>query len=233
MIKTHVKQSASMSSRRLRGAQPPAGALEHTSSSSSLSSNKQDKASKENTRRDSPSDKPRDPSSSSDDNAKNPPPPERGTRQTRQQQKREVSGLDGANDNTANDDDEDADGEITRCICGQAEYPGPPVPLTENGRNGGPRESGRLASLAAAEGLPEDAGGLFIQCDECHVWQHGGCVGIMQEDHSPDNYYCERCRKDLHRLMIGARGYEETRDGPSRDYETDIEVDNDTQDICR
>lgn len=197
-----------MSARRLRGAQPPGGALEHTSSSSSLNSSKQDKIVKEDTRRETPTHKPRDPSSSSDDDAKNPPPPERGTRQTRQQQKRELSGLDGASDNAIHNDenDEDADGEITRCICGQAEYPGPPIPLNENGRNGGSRESGRLASLAAAEGLPEDAGGLFIQCDKCHVWQHGGCVGIMQEEHSPDNYYCEGCRKDLHRLMTGVRG---------------------------
>jgi hypothetical protein len=63
--------------------------------------------------------------------------------------------------------------------------------------------------LADSETLAEDAGGLFIQCDICKVWQHGGCVGIMDEAASPEEYFCEECRKDLHKLMMSPKGYVE------------------------
>ena len=55
--------------------------------------------------------------------------------------------------------------------------------------------------------LQEDAGGLFIQCDVCKVWQHGGCVGIMDEAMSPEEYFCEQCRKDLHKIATSVTGY--------------------------
>lgn len=97
----------------------------------------------------------------------------------------------------AQDDDEaeeePAEGaDITRCICGQQEYPGPP--LSEDNKS-------RLDANS------EDAGGLFIQCDKCSVWQHGGCVGIMDEDKTPENYFCELCEKKLHRVFTDSRGY--------------------------
>lgn len=83
----------------------------------------------------------------------------------------------------------ESEDDVTRCICGHQDYPGPP-----------------LADDLPSESLSEDAGGLFIQCDKCHVWQHGGCVGIMDESNSPDNYFCELCDKKLHSLMTDARG---------------------------
>lgn len=81
--------------------------------------------------------------------------------------------------------------EITRCICGQQEYPGPP--LSE--------------AFGAAEPQSDDAGGLFILCDGCSVWQHGGCVGIVDESQSPDKYYCEECRPKQHEKHTDSRGY--------------------------
>lgn len=92
------------------------------------------------------------------------------------------------------EDDEGEEEEVTRCVCRHAEYPGPPIPLKD------------MATIGT-EALAEDAGGLFIQCDVCKVWQHGGCVGIMDEAMSPDNYYCEQCRPDLHKVLTGAKGY--------------------------
>ncbi len=62
------------------------------------------------------------------------------------------------------------------------------------------------SSTTASEILPDDAGGLFIQCDGCKVWEHGGCVGIMDEAMSPEEYFCERCRPDLHMITIGPNG---------------------------
>ncbi|KAK0319739.1 Histone deacetylase complex subunit [Friedmanniomyces endolithicus] len=88
--------------------------------------------------------------------------------------------------------DEDAGDEedVTRCICGQQEYPGPP--LSE--------------AFSGVDAQGDDAGGLFIQCDGCSVWQHGGCVGIIEESQSPDKYYCEVCRPKLHDQHIDSRG---------------------------
>lgn len=106
------------------------------------------------------------------------------------------------------DDEEDEEGEeeVTRCICGNQEYPGMPVPIGDtpkvNSKSNGPLDP----SIVSAP-LPEDAGGLFIQCDVCKVWQHGGCVGIMDEAMSPEEYFCEECRDDLHKLTSTANGW--------------------------
>ncbi|KAF2087094.1 hypothetical protein K490DRAFT_65959 [Saccharata proteae CBS 121410] len=97
-----------------------------------------------------------------------------------------------AKDNEDADEDVgDDDEETTRCICGSQEYPGPPSDDED---------------VAVPPEMLEDVGGLFIQCDKCSVWQHGGCVGIMEEKFVPENYYCEECRKDLHRLMTSPNG---------------------------
>ena len=86
------------------------------------------------------------------------------------------------------DDEMVEEDEVTRCVCGYQEYPGPP--------------SDAMKSL---EG--DDLSGLFIQCDICKVWQHGGCVGIMDEAASPEEYFCEECRKDLHKVTTSPKGY--------------------------
>ncbi|KAG9892336.1 hypothetical protein KCU98_g10310, partial [Aureobasidium melanogenum] len=98
-----------------------------------------------------------------------------------------------------NDADPDADGddEITRCVCGLQEYPSPP--LTDD------------FPTITDPSQAEDAGGLFIQCDKCHVWQHGGCVGIMDETKSPDNYFCELCDKKLHNVLTDPKGQRYSR----------------------
>ncbi|KMU74859.1 hypothetical protein CISG_00789 [Coccidioides immitis RMSCC 3703] len=114
----------------------------------------------------------------------------------------------------ANDEYDEEDGdeeEITRCICGQQDYPGlPPSSRETIGRSslkaGVKEESNQDPSAAASEILSDDAGSLFIQCDSCKVWQHGGCVGIMEEALSPDEYFCEKCRKDLHRVIVSGNG---------------------------
>lgn len=92
--------------------------------------------------------------------------------------------------------------EVTRCICGQQDYPGPA--LSEAFNTGDPP--------------PEDAGGLFISCDGCSVWQHGGCVGIFEESQVPDKYYCEECKPKLHELHTDSRGYVGFCSSPSHCY---------------
>jgi hypothetical protein len=39
---------------------------------------------------------------------------------------------------------------------------------------------------------------MMVQCEICHVWQHGHCVNIPTEKYAPDHYFCEQCRPDLH-----------------------------------
>ncbi|QLQ79743.1 hypothetical protein HG537_0C03920 [Torulaspora globosa] len=48
---------------------------------------------------------------------------------------------------------------------------------------------------------PPDDSGLYIQCEQCSVWQHGACVGIADgEDSHVEKYWCEQCKPDLHHL---------------------------------
>ncbi|GMF76855.1 unnamed protein product [[Candida] boidinii] len=81
---------------------------------------------------------------------------------------------------------EDSLEEITRCICGQDELiiPSNTDPIF------------KYVDV-----------GFFIQCEVCSVWQHGFCVGISDEDHSPDKYWCEQCKPNLHKLYTDNYGY--------------------------
>jgi hypothetical protein len=90
-----------------------------------------------------------------------------------------------------NDDDSDDDGEdeLIRCICGLDDYPGLP-PLN------------CLLEVEEAQDK-EDLEGFLLQCNMCKVWQHGGCVGIINEGMSPEEYFCEVCREDLHLIRTG------------------------------
>jgi len=95
------------------------------------------------------------------------------------------------------------DDEAVRCICGFDEYPGPPQ-LEEDSKNG--IKEGIEDPIITTADITEDLAGFFLQCDVCKVWQHGGCVGIMNEDSSPDEYFCEDCRKDLHKIYTAPNG---------------------------
>ncbi|KAK5697640.1 Histone deacetylase complex subunit [Elasticomyces elasticus] len=153
---------------------PKPAASNNHSSASSLSSGKKDRAAQVNAKSATPH------SLSSEDVTEQP------RRSQRSQPKEEEVSQAVDNDEEAAGDEED----ITRCICGQQEYPGPP--LSE--------------AFSGTEAQGDDAGGLFIQCDGCSVWQHGGCVGIVEESQSPDKYYCEDCRPKLHDQHTDSRG---------------------------
>ncbi|KAK4192748.1 putative histone deacetylase complex subunit cti6 [Podospora australis] len=93
--------------------------------------------------------------------------------------------------------------EAVRCVCGNDEYPGPP-PLEEPSKHGAKNTLEIDPSFWAT--VTDDTAGLFVQCDLCKVWQHGGCVGIMTDQSSPDEYFCEQCRSDLHRTYTASNG---------------------------
>ncbi|KFY74519.1 hypothetical protein V499_05458, partial [Pseudogymnoascus sp. VKM F-103] len=95
------------------------------------------------------------------------------------------------------------DDEAVRCICGSDDYPGPPQISDEDKK--GIKEVVE-PDLITPEDYTEDLAGFFLQCDMCKVWQHGGCVGIKNEDMSPDEYFCELCRSDLHKVFTASNG---------------------------
>ncbi|OJD14351.1 hypothetical protein AJ78_05286 [Emergomyces pasteurianus Ep9510] len=114
------------------------------------------------------------------------------------------------------DEEEGDEEEITRCLCGQQDYPGLPLIYQDAGSASatkqGMRDDQVQGTSTSAEYMQsEEPGSLFIQCDSCKVWQHGGCVGIMEEASSPDEYFCEECRKDLHKIITGSNGQKSSR----------------------
>ncbi len=101
-------------------------------------------------------------------------------------------------------DDDDGEEEVTRCVCGLLDYPGLPLPLLTELGLGASHEADPSAATAVEDGA--EPGSLFVQCDRCKVWQHGGCVGILAIGPS-DDYFCELCRPDLHRMHDELKGY--------------------------
>lgn len=101
------------------------------------------------------------------------------------------------------DGDIQEEDEAVRCVCGNDEYQGPP-PFEEDSKHAS-KHALDIDPFFAAD-VTDDTAGLFVQCDICKVWQHGGCVGIMTEESSPDEYFCEQCRQDLHKLWTASNG---------------------------
>lgn len=169
--------------RSARAAPPPTKPAASSTTPSTANSARQDRSTRGSHTKDNAQNKSATPHSRSSEEMSEPP-----RRSKRSQPTAEPETL-----KDAQDADEEAaadEEEITRCICGQQEYPGPP--LSE--------------AFGAAEPQSDDAGGLFILCDGCSVWQHGGCVGIVDESQSPDKYYCEECRPKQHEKHTDSRG---------------------------
>lgn len=99
-------------------------------------------------------------------------------------------------------DDIQEDDEAVRCICGFDDYPGPP-PIDHDSMLA--KEADDSIIFSGLE-VSDDISGFYVQCDVCKVWQHGACVGIMTEESSPEEYFCEMCRKDLHRIHKAING---------------------------
>lgn len=184
-------------SSRARTTQPSPALLQHTNSSSSSSSHARDRSTRSNQKNHSPQGS-SGPRSQSIDDAENGSRPDIPHTRTRQRARDDDD--DPPREEDEDDAEDDEEEEITRCLCGQQEFPGlPPSRREALGRSAIKAESAQPPP-ESSDALPDDVGGMFIQCDTCKVWQHGGCVGIMDEETSPDEYFCEECRKDLHRI---------------------------------
>ncbi|KAJ9645745.1 Histone deacetylase complex subunit [Coniosporium tulheliwenetii] len=180
-------------SSRARTTQPPPSAPPHSSTSSSVSSAR-DRNARVSVKQQSPriSATPQSQLSSEDgDNAALAPP----TQPRRSARGQDINEHEAAKLDNELDDEEEAgdEEEITRCVCGHQDYPGPP-------------SDPKSPPLGGLDPQNDEAGGLFIQCDVCKVWQHGGCVGIMEEKDSPEEYFCEECKRELHKIMTDHKG---------------------------
>ncbi|OQE40234.1 hypothetical protein PENCOP_c006G04624 [Penicillium coprophilum] len=188
-------------SSRARTSQPSPALLQHTNSSSSSSNSlTRERSTRSNHKNPSPHESTGHRSQSIDD-------ADGGSKDlphTRQRQRAHDD-----DDPPREEDEEDLDDdeeEVTRCLCGQQEYPGlPPSRREALGRGTIKLESGQVPT-DPSDPLSDEIGSMFIQCDLCKVWQHGGCVGIMDEATSPDEYFCEECRKDLHKIKDEPHG---------------------------
>lgn len=188
-------------SSRARTTQPSPALLQHTNSSgSSTSLTRGERSTRSNQKLSSPRRSSVNRSQSTDD-------PDSGSKndfpQTRRQRTRGEDNEEAIPAVSDEEDEEDGEEEeITRCLCGQQEYPGlPPSRREALGRQGSKlRGKDDPVLKDVSDPLNDEIGSMFIQCDSCKVWQHGGCVGIMDEDMSPDEYFCEQCRKDLHKI---------------------------------
>ncbi|KAJ5833391.1 Zinc finger PHD-type [Penicillium riverlandense] len=185
-------------SSRARLTQPSPTLLQQVNSSSSSQSMARERSTRSNHKGPSPQGSSGQRSQSIDDG-------ENGSKNdlphTRQRQRaRDDEDPDPPREQDEDDPDEEEEEEITRCLCGSQDYPGLPPSRREAVGRGGKPESG-LPPTDSSDILSDDVGSMFIQCDSCKVWQHGGCVGIMDEETSPDEYFCEECRKDLHKIQ--------------------------------
>ncbi|CAK7203406.1 Histone deacetylase complex subunit [Sporothrix eucalyptigena] len=149
---------------------------------------------------------PPDDAAGTDDNT--PPPPTRSRRAAHanvikdddpDQSSVVVSEIEMTNDG----DDIQEDDEAVRCICGFEDYPGPPA--AEDIEQAA-KEGYDVEAIFPAV-VTDDLAGFFVQCDICKVWQHGACVGLVNDATLPEEYYCEDCRKDLHKIFPGTNSH--------------------------
>ncbi|KAI5956988.1 CTI6 [Candida jiufengensis] len=92
------------------------------------------------------------------------------------------------NQNNNNDSSIEDEEEVTRCICGQDELHSELI-------------NPNLITFLKKEYRITIDQGLFIQCEECGVWQHGYCVGLYENEDVPDKYWCEQCKPENHTLI--------------------------------
>ena len=78
--------------------------------------------------------------------------------------------------------------EVTDCICGYRLVGGSAWTPTEEGEETAAETGGAEVSGAAADAL-------YLDCDSCHVWYHGVCVGFksQEEVEAAGSWVCESC----------------------------------------
>jgi len=189
-------------SSRARTTQPSPALIQHSNSSNSSTSLTRERSTRSNLKNPSPQGSSGHRSQSVDD-AENGSKADLPHARTRQRARDDDDEPPREDDEEDPEDDEEE--EVTRCLCGQQEYPGLPLSRREALGSGAIKLEG-LPPTDSSDLPSDEIGSMFIQCDTCKVWQHGGCVGIMDEETSPDEYFCEECRPELHRIQDEVNG---------------------------
>lgn len=196
-------------SSRARTTQPPPTAPQHTTSSNSSGSNSIPRAER-SARSNQKIQSPQTSSTQRSESLDNPELVGRGDGPaTRRSKRNDAETEEAIKTNVEELGFDEVDGEeITRCICTNPEYPGPPSFVRDSAYRNSTRPivKEEQTQNGTLDGLTDDSGNFFIQCDSCQVWQHGGCVGLMDESMSPDEYFCEECKPELHKIHIGPNG---------------------------
>ena len=191
-------------SSRARTTQPPPPPPAHTNSSTSLNSlTRAERNTRSNNKLPSPQNTVKQRSESLEDSEQ----ASRGEQPATRRSKRSITNEkeEAVKKTHETEEDEEVETEeITRCICGNAEYPGP-QPFSHSTKPATKEETSQKNAIGS-DGLLEDTGNFFIQCDNCQVWQHGGCVGLLDESMSPDEYFCEECKPDFHKIYKSPNG---------------------------
>jgi len=59
---------------------------------------------------------------------------------------------------------------------------------------GRPDDDGEIVNCVCGNtNAPDSTYDFMLDCDQCHVWFHGKCVGIPTAEDLPDRYVCDRC----------------------------------------
>ncbi|GJE92725.1 hypothetical protein PsYK624_088810 [Phanerochaete sordida] len=68
-------------------------------------------------------------------------------------------------------------------------------------------ETGVTRCICQELGIDESETSEFMaECDGCHAWQHGSCMGFESPETMPQLYYCEKCKPDLYPDLLRRHG---------------------------
>ncbi|KAH7037337.1 uncharacterized protein B0I36DRAFT_64633 [Microdochium trichocladiopsis] len=198
---------ADVLARRSSRAKPPSSAIPYQSSATSSNSSRTERSTRAFAKNGSPQKSTESASLSSE-------PPEDITHEEFSSRRRSTRARDEERDRHPKielldmapaSDDQQEDDEAVRCVCNHEDYPGPP-PFEPESKHG-LKDAVDFERIFGVE-ITDEMAGNFVQCETCNSWQHSACVGFTTEESQPDDieYFCEQCRKDLHRIFTSSTG---------------------------
>ncbi|XP_058846909.1 PHD finger protein 20-like isoform X1 [Acipenser ruthenus] len=91
------------------------------------------------------------------------------------------------------DDEDTVSDSSTDSLLWSEDELGQDVDVTTNPDDDGPNEGRREFEIVRCICEVQEENDFMIQCEECLCWQHGVCMGLL-EDNVPEKYICYICR---------------------------------------